>query len=533
MLEIIPSRTGPKTAIQNGVRLHSAYDPVREAERFAAHAVKKPEPGTILLLGAGLGYLVESLRAAYPRTRLLTVFYSREISNHCSARSGAFWDPESPEPLSNWLRGQIAELDTEGLLVLEWPASARMFPRLSVLANKAIRQLLQEHRGSLVTTMAAGRQWLANGFINAVTLDNFLDVNPQAASLPIVVAASGPSLEKAAAPLKSLREHCYLWALPSAVPFLISNGLTPDLIVVTDPSFYALYHLHSACGRTLNLAMPLSAATGAWRLQSPVFLLSQGDFAEAALLELVGFPAPAIPPQGTVAATALELGLRLGSNALVFAGLDLCHLDIRAHVRPNAFESFLAEGASRLSPLFSRLFTRSLEQAPEKHRRQGRTYRTGLTLRTYGGRLTESAGPGRLFRLNPTPIPLEGMTDLDNRGLETLLSTFNPGAGKAQFVSRPPGRPRGERRTRALALLSAYEKRLSPPAGEEPISALFADSLALSLVYTITPGRLARTKQLLRRFENKAAGKEVQRLLDESRGFLQDLKMRLGSHDDF
>jgi len=530
MLEIIPSRTGPKTAIQNGIRLHSAYDPVREAERFAAHAAKKREPGTILLLGAGLGYLIECLRAAYPRTRLLTVFYSREISDRCSARSGACWDPESSETLSNWLRRQIAELDAEGLLVLEWPASARMFPRLSARANNAVRQLLQEHRGSLVTTMAAGRQWLANGFINAVTLDNFLDVNPQAALLPIVVAASGPSLEKAAAPLQKLRDRCYLWALPSAVPFLISNGLTPDLVVVTDPSFYALYHLHSAWGRKMNLAMPLSAATGAWRLQSPVFLLSQGDFAEASLLELIGCPAPPIPPQGTVAATALELGLRLGSKALVFAGLDLCHLDIRAHVRPNAFESFLAGSASRLSPLFSRLFARSLEQAPEKHRHQGRTYRTGLTLRTYGGRLTESAGPGRLYRLNPTPIPLEGMADLDNRGLETLLSTISPGAGGAQFVSRPPDRSCGARRTRALALLSAYEERLSPPAGVDLISALFADSLALALVYTITPGRLARTKQLLRRSENKAAEEEVQRLLEESRDFLQDLKMRLGSH---
>ena len=224
MLEITRSRTGQPTATRNGVRLHSLYDPVKEAERFAAQSVASRDPATILLLGAGLGHLIAALKAAYPRTRLLAVFYSREISAGCTARPEAAWHPEQRATLDSFLRRQIAELDTEGLVVLEWPASARMYPRLSALANTAVRQLLQEHRGSLVTTMAAGRQWLLNGFINAVTLDSFLAVNPGAAQLPIVVAASGPSLERAVPLLHAARSRFYLWGLPSAVPFLISSG---------------------------------------------------------------------------------------------------------------------------------------------------------------------------------------------------------------------------------------------------------------------------------------------------------------------
>jgi hypothetical protein len=536
MLEITRSRTGQPTATLDGIRLHSLYDPVKEAERFAAGASAGRSPGTILLLGAGLGYLISALKAAHPLARLIPVFYSREISSRCAARPDPCWDPDAPTSLDVFLRRQIAELDTGGLLVLEWPASARMYPRLSAGANRAVRQLLQEHRGSLVTTMAAGRQWLSNAFINAVALDSFVDLNPRAPRLPIVIAASGPSLERAVPLLRALRRRLYLWALPSAVPCLSNSGLIPDLVVVTDPSYFALYHLHAAYaqpaqqaapGRELPLAMPLSAATGAWRLGCPVYPLCQGSFFESDLLALAGLSAPVIPPQGTVAATALELGLRVGKDAVVLAGLDLCHLDIRSHARPNAFEAFLAGQACRLSPLFGQLFTRSLDQAPEEQRAGEKSCRTGLALRTYGGHLAGKSAAGRLYRLHPSIIPLNGMSDLDASGLEALLSAGAHDADSPQFLRRKAAPPRRTRIRRALELLSGYEARLQPAAEEAILPALSADSLALSLAYTIAPARLAKVGRLRRRGECGAADSEARELLQDSRRFLRDLAARL------
>jgi hypothetical protein len=538
MLEITPSRTGQPTAIHKGIRLHSLYDPVKEAKRFAARSIAARDPATILLLGAGLGYLITALKAAYPHARLLVVHYSREISDRCSVLPETCWDPEQPAGLSAFLRSRIAELDTEGLVVLEWPASARMYPRLSAAANTAVRQLVQEHRGSLVTTMAMGRQWLLNGFINTASMDSFLAVNSEAARLPIVIAASGPSLERAAPLLRSARSRFYLWALPSAVPFLIESGLDPDLVIVTDPGFFALYHLHPACGargRPLKLAMPLSAATGAWRLNCSVYPVCQGNFFETALLELAGLSGPTILPRGTVAATALELGLHLGKSPIVFAGLDLCHLDIHSHARPNAFESFLTGRASRLEPLHSLLYARSLDQAPEKQRQGGRTYRTSLALRTYSGNLAESRGRDRIHRLNPSIVPLEGMSVLDAAQLQALLAAQTAGTGRGEFLMRTPVRPLRERKSRALALLAEWENHLSSAAKKADMPALLADRLALSLVYTIGAGRLAKAKRLQRRAENKAAQGEVRLLLQESRRFLQDLIARLrggGAEDD-
>ena len=217
----------------------------------------------------------------------------------------------------------------------------------------------------------------------------------------------------------------------------------------------------------------------------------------------------------------------MGKTALIFAGLDLCHLDIRTHARPNAFESFLASSASRLNPLFSLLVARSLEGAPEKQRQEGRTYRTNLALRTYSGHLTESVSPGRLYRLNPSIIPLEGMIGLDTPGLKALLSAQTPGKNGRQFLFSGPGRPARERRIRAFELLSEWEAHLKPAMKDAILPALFRDRLALSLAYTIAPARLAKAKRLLRRDDSRAAESEARELLEDSRRFLRALGDRL------
>ena len=57
MIDFAPARTGTITATFNGRALYSRYDPQMEANRFLDTEIGESLPHTIVVLGAGLGYL--------------------------------------------------------------------------------------------------------------------------------------------------------------------------------------------------------------------------------------------------------------------------------------------------------------------------------------------------------------------------------------------------------------------------------------------------------------------------------------------
>ncbi len=64
ILSVQPAKSGVATAVVNNRSIHSAYDPVREAEQWATHQTKDCQTGeALVVLGVGLWYHVEALLA--------------------------------------------------------------------------------------------------------------------------------------------------------------------------------------------------------------------------------------------------------------------------------------------------------------------------------------------------------------------------------------------------------------------------------------------------------------------------------------
>jgi spore maturation protein CgeB len=66
-LEIVPARTGIMSARANGRWIHSAYDPIKEAQVWAENQSYQ-EGETLVVFGVGLLYHVEALCARLPQT---------------------------------------------------------------------------------------------------------------------------------------------------------------------------------------------------------------------------------------------------------------------------------------------------------------------------------------------------------------------------------------------------------------------------------------------------------------------------------
>jgi hypothetical protein len=534
-MEIIPARSGACTAIIAGIALHSRYDPLREAERFVQTSLQGEIPSAIVLLGAGLGYLVDSLRRRFPSARLLALYYDARIHEKSLNRAELAWHPGMPEDPEAWLRRMLCELDLEGLRVLEWPPSSRIFPDLARRARRAVEQVARELRGSMVTTQAAGRRWMRNSLLNFLNTRSLIRPAGRAGGRPVLLAASGPSLQESACWIRRCRDRLRLWALPSAALFLREEGLPPDLVVLTDPGFYALYHLHPLAGRPLRLAMPLSAAAGCWRLSAEVLWFSQGNFFEEALLDQAGLKAPAVPPHGTVAASALELALLLSNGPVILAGLDLCLYDIRSHVRPNTFERFLEPAAGRLSPMHDLLFRQAADRAPHRRTVDGARIRSGLPLETYAGWFAALPHRDRVYRLHPSPVALPAMREIAGPDLPPLIEAAADPDGRGEAAGWAPlaGFPgRAERSGMARGLLADWAQRIRRSLHrlnrERRLGPLIEDPFLLDFAYYFDAGSLTEIKRTARLQGEPAAVPPAARLLEAAASFVGDLIEELG-----
>ncbi len=493
----------------------SSYDPVREAVRFIREVLEKEEPSCIILLGPGLGYLTRAIHQHLPRCRIICLYYTGEIFNKTASRPMASWHVGSSVSLDQFLRSNLSELDMEGLKVIEWPASAKLFPGESDLVTRSLGRFLREMRGNVVTTGSMGRLWIRNTIDNFVAIDQVAAVDSNVCTglcfedRPIVVAASGPSLEAAAPFLARLSHKVNLWALPSAVPFLMQNSVLPDLIVMTDPGYYSISHLHSLKEKPVFLAMPLSAARGIHKIADRVILLEQPNFFEEQLIREAGISALRVPALGTVAASSLELALQSTHREIIFLGLDLCYRDIQSHARPSLHDLLVQSESNRLSPHHSRIYENAALTAPLR----GNGLRFPLALQTYQEWFARHALAERIYRFMPFSEKPELLQRINGKSLEKILDSYGQKPPVKAYNLHPDYPSFEQRRSIALDILQKWhqilqvQKKMLQEEGKWNI--LFQNNRSLAFSYFICLFDLLSLKRQARSASNKTASDKL------------------------
>ena len=73
-LELSVAKTGQQTCTINGIRLHSAYDPIREAQRFVSSLDVNFTPSLIVVTEPALSYCATFLRQSFPLSMTRIIF---------------------------------------------------------------------------------------------------------------------------------------------------------------------------------------------------------------------------------------------------------------------------------------------------------------------------------------------------------------------------------------------------------------------------------------------------------------------------
>jgi hypothetical protein len=206
----------------------------------------------------------------------------------------------------------------------------------------------------------------------------------------------------------------------------------------------------------------------------------------------------------------------------------MCGRDLVSHARPGAFDLLLDLRASRTSPRYALSFERASSQrmvALAGHP----GLRTSPSLSTYAGWFadTDSIEPGRVHRLNPSPIAMPAMKAIPAEALRELLLAHPvvPGGPDLHEDPRYPDRRRRVSIVEAMlrGWLDPIDRMLrGPHAVPAAGSALLA-----SLCFYIEPGFLIEARRHARMGRSGEARDATQAMLESCRHFLEALAAKV------
>ena len=157
----------------------------------------------------------------------------------------------------------------------------------------------------------------------------------------LYIIAAGPSLDKNYKKLKDVGDEGIILATGTVFRKLLNEGMVPDYVIVTDANKRVYAQIRGIEDNTVPMLFLSTAYRGfAEKYKGDKYIIMQKgynkaeDFASNNDFEIY-------ETGGSVATTALEIGIRLGCRRIIFYGLDLAYTDDYVHASGTSRRDFL------------------------------------------------------------------------------------------------------------------------------------------------------------------------------------------------
>ncbi|MFN7914075.1 MAG: 6-hydroxymethylpterin diphosphokinase MptE-like protein [Vicinamibacterales bacterium] len=376
------------------VRIHGAR-PEAEAQQAVDRALgSEPVPPVVGVIGVGLGYTIDELRARRPDVRIVALevlpelvsLWRKRVDVRAVEASGSLVvaaDPDYRLPAAAWPADALAGDPP----VIVHPALAHYFPDAVARAKAALAQFLFERRANEEARQRLAPLYLTNTLENMVALAGAADITALrgiAAGDAVILCGAGPSLDTLLPALRDAQARAWLVALDTAVRPLMAAGIVPDLVVSIDPSPLNGRHLLNLPGRQRPWLVaetsldPRAIAAFAGRLFA--CRINRAD--PWPWLEQTGAVPTKVRAWGSVLTTACDLVTNLGASRVAFAAVDLAYTNGQPYCRGTSFEADWAEQIKvqqlpSVEAVWEERLSRNVVEEPDV---TGRTTRTAAHL---------------------------------------------------------------------------------------------------------------------------------------------------------
>ena len=338
-------------------KLHSSYNPQKEAERFCDSI--KGSPQIIIVTEPGESYLAPALRKKFPDAKLIAMRYTDTFFLDSDKLWDNVWRPASGNAVF-FLVNNIPDEYLPATVFLPWKAAENIWPKSADSTWKDISEAVKIIQSIIATRSFFGKKWLKNmgdNFIFAETpaaISN-LEENSTADIGLSFFAAAGPSLDMILNNCSKNINKVFTLAAASALPAFKARNIKPDLCISTDGGFWAGNHLKYLTADTFKetlLAFPMEAKIpyNILKNKSCVFL-SYGSALESLFFEKLNIKPILARRNGSVSGTAVDFLLDNTKGNIFIAGLDLMESKGFSHCIPHESQNLKNYSADRLEPM--------------------------------------------------------------------------------------------------------------------------------------------------------------------------------------
>lgn len=367
--ELTNARNGQITATENGLRLHSSYNPEREA--FQAISQKDVfEKSAIVFYGFGLGYhVIEAAKQIIAKgNKHKLILIEPDIFHFFAAISILDWQevfkvenliiatgcqPEQVLPLiENPQTVNIGDSGVSDAYFFDIPAFTAHGKEYFDILRTIIQRNKQKNEINAATLKKFGKLWVRNSVKN---LDKLAECTPisifenKFPDVPFLIIGAGPSLEKLLPKIQELKNHTFIICVETALHTLLRNNIQPDFIILMDPQYWAYKHIAGLSSPESILITELSAYPSVFRFPCKKIVLSSSQFPVGQFFEekLNYFPGD-LGTGGSVASSAWNFAHFCGSKKIYFAGLDLSFPGKQTHIKGSSAEQTFHKTATKL-----------------------------------------------------------------------------------------------------------------------------------------------------------------------------------------
>ena len=394
--------------------LHSRYNPLLEAERYIGSLPLNENARFFVLIEPGDGYMASPLKKKVPGAKIIALHVEKpEGARHGNVDTE--WFPETGISIQDFLEREIPDSEAAEIQLLEWRPAMAVYGQAYLDLVEETVNFIKRVDANARTVKTFGPRWFRNFFKNLGIISKIL--LPAPITCPLLVTGAGPGLETAIPVIRKAREKLFILAASSSAAALKAGNLIPDMVIGTDGSPWAKYHLYELFRDPGSFACPLvlalTAALPSQAKELPALLISDGSLWQTLILSGLEIPFIVLPQRGTVSATALDLAFALTEGEVYLAGMDLGNRDIRSHARPYSFDVFIEEKAGRFAPVYSQTYRRSSQL------KAGGSYGIYASwfekqLGSYPKRLHSMGGNNPVFDSIETPSPFFTTEDTEN-----------------------------------------------------------------------------------------------------------------------
>jgi len=309
-----------------------------EADRYLDAALTGDLPPVVIVIGPGLGYILEAIERRAATTRIIAIEPFPAIARTMLERrdwrdwmrSGRLTLLTGPHYLGAADAWKVLDARAAAPPVLALPVIEREFPAETARARQLADQIIRGAQANDDARKKFAGRYLLNTLANLPALlaeGDAASLRGICRGIPAIVVAAGPSLDENIRQLRGLDDRVLIVAVDTALRPLRAAGIRPHLVVAVDPSELNAKHL-----------LGLGDTGGSWLIgegsidarvfsefSGRAFSFKVSDHHPWPWLRAHGFDRGGLRAWGSVLTTAFDLACHAGCDPVVFAGADLAY----------------------------------------------------------------------------------------------------------------------------------------------------------------------------------------------------------------